>query len=129
VSLLSGSAFQPIGVAAPPSIVAESQQVQVKDSFRLNLIKAIQTQRQAGKITAREALKLRMACLSPAFLERAHDLAIIQIACSGEVSDAVPMTADGMIQVEGIDWDGLIKFMEAFIPLLIKLLTAFGLGI
>lgn len=109
----------------PPTAVV--QKTEVKESFKANLVKAIQSSRQAGKITAKEALQLRIACLSPAFVERAHELAVVQIAFSGEVSADVPMSADGMVQVGDINWDGLIKFMEAFIPLLITLLKAFGI--
>jgi len=100
---------------------------QVRDVFKSSLIKAAVEARKAGKITARDAVKLRVAMLSPAFVERAHELAVTQMAFSGEVSDAVPMSDEGIIQVEGINWEGLAKFLEAFIPLLITLLKAFGL--
>lgn len=109
----------------PPTPVV--QKTEVKESFKSNLLKAIQAARQSEKITAKEALKLRIACMSPAFVERAHELAVVQIAFSGEESASVPMSADGRVNVDGINWDGLIKFMEAFIPLLITLLKAFGI--
>lgn len=99
-----------------------------RDSFRKNLVKAIEQARKDKKITIREAARLRVATISPAFVERAHDLAVVQIAFSAETSDAVPVDTEGVIQVEGIDWDGLIKFLEAFIPLLLSLLKAFGMA-
>jgi hypothetical protein len=110
--------------SAPAAVV--QPQVQVSDSFRANLIKAIQTQRQAGKITPREAMRLRIACFSPAFLERAQELAVIQIACSGEQSPAVPTNADGMIEVASIDWNQLLAFLEKLLPLILQLIAAFG---
>jgi hypothetical protein len=99
-----------------------------RDSFRKNLVKAIEQARKDKKITIREAARLRVATISPAFVERAHDLAVVQIAFSNETSDSVPVNEEGVIQVEGIDWDGLIKFLEAFIPLLLTLLKAFGMA-
>jgi hypothetical protein len=96
------------------------------ESFKSELAKAINTQRKAGKISFRDAIKLRVAMLSPAFVERAHELAVTQVAFSGEASDAVPMDAEGVIQVEGINWEGLTKFLEAIIPLILTLIKAFG---
>jgi hypothetical protein len=110
-----------------PPTPAPVQRVEVNDSFKSSLVKAIQAARQSDKITAKEALKLRIACMSPAFVERAHELAVVQIAFSGEESSSVPMSADGVVQVASINWEGLAKFMEVFIPLLITLLKAFGI--
>ena len=104
-----------------------SAPVKVSESFRTSLRKAIVEARKAGKITLRDATRLRVACLSPAFLERAQELAVVQIAASGEPSDSVPLNDEGMVEVEGINWDGLAKFLEVFVPLLITLLKAFGL--
>lgn len=97
-----------------------------RDSFRSNLVKAVAKERKAGKITMRDAVRLRVAMMSPAFIERAHDLAVTQVAFSGEASEAIPMSDDGTIQVEGINWEGLAKFLEAILPLLLTLLKAFG---
>lgn len=112
----------PTVAPAVPTPVA----VKAKNQFREELVKAIQSARKAGKITVVEAAKLRTATLSPAFVERAHDLAVTQIAFSGEVNENVPVNAEGAVQVEGINWEGLTKFMEALVPLLIMLLKAFG---
>lgn len=101
--------------------------MEVADSFRQTLAKAIVQARKSGKINFRDAIKLRVAMRSPAFIQRAQELAVTQVAFSGEESDAVPFDEEGMVQVDGINWEGLAKFLEAFVPLLISLLKAFGL--
>ena len=101
--------------------------MQVADTFRETLTKAIVEARKNGKINFREAVKLRVAMRSPAFVQRAQELAVTQVAFSGEESDAVPFDEDGVVMVEGINWEGLAKFLEAFVPLLLSLLKAFGL--
>jgi len=119
----------------PPYILAQiaepeavkPQQTSGKEGFRSNLSKAIVEQRKAGKITTRDAVRLRVALLSPAFQDRAMDLAVAQVAFSGDVADAVPMSDEGVVQVEGINWAGLDKFLEALVPLLLTLLKAFGM--
>lgn len=98
-----------------------------RDSFRASLRTAISEARKAGKINMRESVRLRAAMLSPSFVDRAYDLAVIQIAFSGEESEAVSFDENGVVQVNGIDWEGLAKFLEAFVPLLISLLKAFGM--
>ena len=118
-----------LSVTIPDHVLGQvdTQPVKVAESFKPSLLKAIGEGRKAGKISVRDAVRLRVACLSPAFVERAHELAVTQMAFSGESSDSVPMDDEGMIQAEGINWEGLAKFLEAFIPLLITLLKAFGL--
>jgi len=119
----------------PPYILAQiaepeavkPQQVSGKEGFRINLSKAIVEQRKAGKITTRDAVRLRVAMLSPAFQDRAMDLAVAQVAFSGDVADAVPVDDEGVVQVDGINWAGLAKFLEALVPLLLTLLKAFGM--
>lgn len=99
---------------------------EVRSEFKKSLLDAISAARKADRITFREAVQLRVACISPAFVERAQELAVTQLAFSGESSEHVP-TVDGVIQVDGINWEGLGKFLEVFIPLLIQLIKAFGL--
>lgn len=94
-----------------------------KQKFRKSLLKAIQESRKEGKITAREAMKLRIASWSPAFVERAQQLAVVQIAFSGESASEVPYTDDGRVDVLNIDWEGLIKFLEVLLPFLLKILA------
>lgn len=122
-----------VSIAEPPTIptfvlaqIDEAPATTAMDAFKQTLVKAIAEQRKANKISMRDAIKLRVAMLSPAFVERAHQLAVTQVAFSGETSEAVPLDADGMVQVEGINWDGLIKFLEALVPLLLTLLKSFG---
>ena len=98
-----------------------------RDSFRSNLAKAVVALRKAGKISIGDAAKLRVAMLSPAFMDRAHTLAVTQMAFSGEVDETnVPTNEEGVIQVDGINWEGLAKFLEVLVPLIISLLKAFG---
>lgn len=118
--------------AIPEHILAqvdepEDKPMEVADSFRQTLTKAIVEARKSGKINFREAVMLRVAMRSPAFVQRAQELAVTQVAFSGEESDAIPYDDEGVIQVDGINWEGLAKFLEAFVPLLISLLKAFGL--
>ena len=112
-------------IAEPEAV--KPQQTTGKDGFRSNLSRAIVEQRKAGKITTRDAVRLRVAMLSPAFQDRAMDLAVAQVAFSGDVADAVPIDDEGVVQVEGINWAGLAKFLEALVPLLLTLLKAFGM--
>jgi hypothetical protein len=97
-----------------------------RDSFKSELLKSVAEARKAGKISLLDAVRLRVAMLSPAFVQRAHELAVTQIAFSTETSEFVPVDEDGVIQVEGINWEGLTKFLEALIPLILMLLKAFG---
>lgn len=116
--------FIPQQTAAEPVV---SQPAEVRSEFKTALINGIQEARKSGKINFRDATKLRVACISPAFVQSAQDLAVTQLAFSGEASEYIPTSEDGMIQVEGINWEGLTAFIEALIPLLLKLLQVFGL--
>jgi len=97
------------------------------DGFRASLSRAVTEARKDGTLKPREALRLQVRMLSPAFIEQAHDLAVTQIAFSGEASDSVPLDAEGKVNVAGINWEGLIAFLEKLLPLLLKLFSAFGL--
>ena len=97
-----------------------------RESFRSALLKTVAKQRKAGKISVRDAVKIRVALWSPAFVERAHELAVTQVAFNGEASDAVPVDDQGVVRAEGINWEGLAKFLEAILPLILSLLKAFG---
>lgn len=118
-----GDAFFPRII--PPTTT--TQRVEVKESFKVGIEKAIKAARKADTITLKQAKQLRNACHAPAFIEAAHEVAIIQIAFSGIESPDVPVDADGRIQVAGINWEGLALFMEKLIPLIIKLIEAFGI--
>jgi len=109
-----------------PEAAEEVKPVDADTSFRRELAKAIQAARKSGKIDGKTAVRLRAAILSPAFQEAAREMAVTQMAFSGEVSEHVPFDEEGAIEAEGIDWEGLARFLEAFIPLLLQLLNAFG---
>lgn len=96
------------------------------DSFRRTLVKAVQSAAKSGKINRRQAFRLRVALFSPAFQEACKDVCIAQIAFSGEASDAVPVSADGTIERDGIDWDGLADFLERIVPIILQLISLFG---
>ena len=119
-----------VAVEIPKHVLAQVDEEPIevaRESFRSALLKTVAKQRKAGKISVRDAVKIRVALWSPAFVDRAHELAVTQVAFSGEVSEHVPVDAEGVVQVNGINWEGLAKFLEAFIPLLLTLLKAFGL--
>ena len=94
------------------------------DRFHRALIQAAVKQVRDGKMKRGELIRLRVAMLSPAFRAQAEDLAVIQMSASG--SDAVPMTPDGAVDRASIDWDALLAFLEKLIPLILKLISAFG---
>jgi hypothetical protein len=127
-----GAMLEPRSVELPKHVlgqIAEPEEVQpaVESGFRSEIVKAIQKARQAGKINARQAVRLRTATLSPAFAAEAQALAVTQMAFSGENSEHLPMSDEGVVQVDGINWAGLAKFLEALVPLLLTLLKAFGM--
>ena len=49
------------------------------------------------------------------------------MAFSGQAGDHLPTNADGTIDTDGIDWDGLAGFLEKVIPLVLSILKAFGI--
>lgn len=111
--------------AITQDIVVESKE-EVKDSFRTELVEAIKEARKEGKINIREAIRLRLATLSPAFVERAKQLAVTQMVFSGEAPDAIPYDENGKVEVNRINWEGLGEFLKVLLPLLLELLIAFG---
>jgi hypothetical protein len=117
-----------VAIEIPKHVLAQVDEPveAAEDPFRKSLVKAIAEARKKGTINLRDSVKLRVATLSPAFLERAQELAVTQVAFSGIESSDVPMDADGVIQVEGINWEGLAAFLEKLVPLILALLKAFG---
>lgn len=103
-----------------PSVLAS------KDRFRRSLLKAIASARKKGEINGRQAIRLRVASFSPAFLERAEELAVVQMVFSGESDDAIPRTDDGKVDKTSIDWDAFASFLERLLPLILQLISAFG---
>jgi hypothetical protein len=104
-------------------IVVES--VDSKVLFRREIVKAAVSAQKKGLIKRLDLVRLRVAVLSPAFLNKAEDLAVVQMAASGE--DGPFETSDsGEIIRETINWEGLTTFLEKLVPLLLALLAAFG---
>ena len=111
----------PVSTTLPPIPVQESD-----SKFRKSLVSAIAAARKAGKINARQAIRLRVATISPAFLEQAEELCVIQMAMS-EDGGVLPRTETGAVDKTAIDWEGFASFLERIIPLLLELFTRFGL--
>ena len=116
------STIQPI-----PDLSADIPIEVAEPGLRRSLLKAINDARKNDSITVRDAIKLRVASFSPAFIEKAEELAIVQMAMSEEGETLLVRTASGEIDKTAIDWDGLAGFLEAILPLLLQLLKAFGI--
>lgn len=116
---------EPVAKPAP-----EPQAEEVADTsagFRRSLVKAAREAARAGEISRFDAIKIRVASLSPAFLERAQDLCIVQMAFSGdEAVDDLPRTESGSIDREEVNWASLLAFLQAIMPLILQLINAFG---
>lgn len=117
-----------VGYGQEPTAAAQHElelQEVAQEKFKPSLIKAIQSARKNGSITFREALSLRVACLSPAFVKEAQRVAIVQMAYSSQ-GDAVPYNDDGTVAVANIDWDKLLAFLEKLLPIILQLIMALG---
>lgn len=95
--------------------------------FRKELLKAIKSARKDGSITFFQAARLRVATWSPAFVEEAERVAVVQMAFS-ENAELLPYDADGKVETSRIDWEQFAEFLKVFIPLLLQILSAFGVG-
>ncbi|WP_145213966.1 hypothetical protein [Planctomycetes bacterium TBK1r] len=104
-------------------------ETEASDGFRRAVINASREARRSGMITVRDAALLRVALISPSFRQAAEDLAVTQMAFSGDPAvDDLPRKTSGEIDRTAIDWEGFGAFMKVFIPLLIELLIAVGVG-
>lgn len=133
VALISGPVLGPVGtVATEPQKSftyeqpSESKLEVARTTFRRQLIAAAQKAVAKGEISRRDALKIRVASFSPAFLERAEELCVVQMAMSGENEDAIPRDETGTIDRASINWEGLAAFLERILPLILQLIAAFG---
>lgn len=117
---VAGQQVQPVTSPQAQAVVTEA----AGDIFHSQVISQAIKLNQEGKLQRRDLLKLRVAMLSPAFRQRAQELAVIQIASSGQESDKVPLNEDGTVNVASIDWQGLTDFISALVPLLLQLLEA-----
>ena len=119
-------------VKITPEIVESRVRDEMRGSptFRRELIRVIKSQRTAGKITGRQAVRLRTALLSPAFLKEAQTLAVTQMSFSGEdaQNNAFELDENGNVLEASINWEGLTNFLVTILPLIADLLIQFGLG-
>jgi len=99
------------------------------NKFRQSLLRAASEAAKSGEIRRVDVIKLRVASLSPAFLEQAQQLAVIQMSMSGEDLGNLPIDDDGKIEVSRIDWEGLITFLERLIPLILKMIDLFAMNL
>ena len=107
---------------------AAKQEVGVRSEFRTAVNKAASALVQEGELTRLQALRLRIAMRSPAFRKHAEDLAIIQMYYSGDpqTADYLPMDETGVVVRGSINWEGLMAFLKAFLPMLLELLQILG---
>ena len=114
--LASTVSLQPSHVEAQSPVVEEVS----SNKFRSALLKAAQEAAKKGELKRIDVVRLRVATLSPAFLERAEMLAKVQMSASG---DDIPVDDDGRIEIR--DWEAFLEFLVKLLPLLLKLLDAF----
>ena len=100
-------------------------EVESKDSFHRELIRAASRMRAKGELSRGQVIKLRVAMLSPAFRQRAKELAVTQMVFSGS-DEPIPVSDDGTIDETQIDWDKFADFLERLLPIVLQLLTIFG---
>lgn len=94
------------------------------DNFHRSVIKAASKAVRDGKLKRVDLVRLRVAMLSPAFRERALDLAVIQMSASG--ADGLELDENGLIDRASIDWEAFAAFLEKLLPLILQLIQAFG---
>ena len=95
--------------------------------FHRELIRAaVRASKKADSgVSRRDVIRLRVAMLSPAFRERAEELAIVQLYFNGS---ELPTNPDGSIAVDEIKWDAeqWEAFLEKLVPIILMLLQIFG---
>ena len=102
----------------PPK--SDAVQQMAANPFRRELLKAITAGVASKEITHAQALRLRVACFSPAFLANAEKVALVQMAFSGE---DVPTDDEGKVEVR--DWQAFLDFLVKLLPILLDLLDRF----
>jgi hypothetical protein len=116
--LASTVSLQPSAVVAQSPVVEEVS----NNKFRSALLKAAQEAAKKGELKRIDVVRLRVATLSPAFLERAEMLAKVQMSASGE---DIPVGEDGRIEIR--NWEEFLTFLEKLLVLIIKLIDAFAM--
>jgi hypothetical protein len=111
-------------VATPKAATSVYKELS-ENKFRQQLIQAAVSAQKKNEISRLDLLRIRVASFSPALIKKAEDLAVIQMASSGEDG---PFSVDdnGEIVRETIDWMGLAAFLEKLIPLILELIKVFG---
>ena len=109
-----------------PVVVETSKPVEVRDGFRSALVKAIRAKVRSGELSRSDAVRIRVAMISPAFRKHVEDLAITQMVFSGVDSDAIPFDDAGKVERASINWDSLLDYLGKLLPLIISLLDLFG---
>jgi hypothetical protein len=114
-----------LAIVTPPKQSSGVPIEKSRSEISVELIKAATTLQKKGEITRVQLLRIRVAMLSPSFRQKVEDLAVIQMAASGEDG---PFSVDenGEIVRETIDWAGLAAFLEKLVPLVLMLIKAFG---
>lgn len=118
-----------LAVSNPPkAAVQKSSDLPIEKSrseISVELIKAATAAQKKGEITRLQLVRIKVAMLSPSFRSKVEDLAVVQMAASGEDG---PFSVDenGEIVRETIDWAGLAAFLEKLVPLVLALIKAFG---
>ena len=105
--------------APPKQDVAEQVS---RNPFRQALLKAADAAAKKGELRRLDVVRLRVATLSPAFLEQAETLAKIQMAASGE---EVPIGEDGKIEIR--NWEEFASFLERLVKIILLLIDALAL--
>lgn len=106
----------------PPSAPSKIEVREAQDSFHREVVRAAVRAQQAGAIKRVDVIRLRAAMLLPSFRKQAEDLTIVQMSAGG--SEKTPIGEDGLVDRASINWEGIAKFLEAFIPILLQLLDA-----
>ena len=110
--------------AEPPAV---EMKLPVKSEFRQAVAAAVKSARKKGEMSARQALKIRVALLSPAFQQRVEDLAVTQMAFAA-TDEPLPRTADGKVDRANINWSELLVFLEKLLPFILELLDLFAVN-
>lgn len=138
VVFLAASCWPLAAIAQQPprrAAVADSpSETAGRAEFRRELRKAATEAAREGTISRRDARRIRVASVSPAFVDAAEELAIIQLAFAEaemiDVEDATPLprNADGEIDRAAFPWADFAEFLKVLLPLLLELLLALGVG-
>lgn len=104
-----------------PSVYKELSE----NKFRQQLVQAAVSAQKKGDITRLDLIRIRVASFSPSLIKKAEDLAVIQIASSGE-EGPFSLDENGEIIRETVDWAGLATFLEKLLPLILMLIRTFG---